>query len=98
MEAIEPDFYSCITSHMYFKVFFVLVFGIILTFIDEIDIMKHKTLLYLVLVVLLMILLTHMDDYGYGVVVFIMLLFILTYNIQVQNTNQKNDLRKTYHF
>lgn len=83
MEVIEVDFYTCVTSHLYFKVFFVLVFGIILTFVDEIEILKHKIVLLIILTILLMILLTSMDGYGYGVIILIMLLFILTYNIQV---------------
>jgi hypothetical protein len=83
MEVVELDFYHCITSHIYFKLFFVLVFGIIITFADDIDILKHKASLYVILVVLLMTVLTHMDNYGYGVIMLLMILFIITYNIQM---------------
>lgn len=89
MEQIELDFYSCITSHVYFKIFFVLVFGIILTFIDNIEILKHEFSLYVILLILLMTILTSMDDYGYGVILFIMLLFVLSYNIRVHDRKKK---------
>lgn len=89
MEVIELDFYTCITSHMYFKIFFVLVFGIILTFVDEIVILRRKIVLFIILVILMMIVLTSMDDYGYGVLLFIMLLFVLTYNIHNIETKRK---------
>lgn len=89
MEVVELDFYSCITSHIYFKLFFVLVFGVIITFADDIEILKHKVSLYVILVVLLMTVLTHMDNYGYGVIMLLMILFIITYNIQL------NEKRKT---
>jgi hypothetical protein len=91
MEDIQIDFYSCITSHVYFKVFFVLVFGIILTFADDIVILKQKVSLYVVLLILLMIILTNMDDYGYGIILLIMLLFVLTYNIQVHERINKTN-------
>lgn len=89
MEGIELDFYSCITSHVYFKVFFVLVFGIILTFIDEIEIFRHKLPLVVILLILLMTVLTSMDDYGYGVILFLMILFILSYNIHLKKNKTK---------
>lgn len=89
MEVVELDFYSCITSNIYFKIFFVLVFGIIITFAHDIDILKHKASLYVILVVLLMTVLTQMDNYGYGVIMLLMILFIITYNIQF------NEKRKT---
>lgn len=89
MELQESDFYSCITSHIYFKLFFVLVFGIILTFADDIDILKHKVSLYVILVIFLMTVLTHMDNYGHGAIILVMMLFIITYNIQM------NEKRKT---
>lgn len=89
MEQVELDFYSCITSHVYFKTFFVLVFGVLLTFIDDIEILKHRFSLYLVLLMLLMIILTGMDDYGYGVILFIMILFVLSYNIQLQEKKNR---------
>ncbi len=90
MEVIELDFYTCITSHMYFKIFFVLVFGIILAFADEIMLLRRKIVLFIILVILMMIVLTSMDDYGYGVLLLIMLLFILTYNIQTIETKKRN--------
>lgn len=86
---MEVDFYSCITSHIYFKLFFVLIFGIIISFADEIEILKHKLSLYVILIVLLMTIITHMDNYGYGVIMLLMILFVLTYNIQM------NEKRKT---
>jgi hypothetical protein len=89
MEVVELDFYSCITSHIYFKLFFVLVFGIIITFADDIDVLKQKVSLYVILLVLLMTILTHMDNYGYGVIMLLVILFIITYNIQM------NEKRKT---
>jgi hypothetical protein len=89
MEVVELDFYSCITSHIYFKLFFVLVFGIIITFADDIDVLKQKVSLYVILLVLLMTILTHMDNYGYGVIMLLVMLFIITYNIQM------NEKRKT---
>lgn len=90
MEVVELDFYSCITSHIYFKLFFVLIFGIIITFVDEIEFLKHKMSLYLILFVFLMTILTHMDNYGYGVIMLLMILFILSYNIQLNNKVVKN--------
>lgn len=92
MQQIELDFYSCITSHVYFKIFFVLVFGIILTFADDIEILKHKVSLYVILLILLMIVLTSMDDYGYGVIMILMILFILSYNIQLHNKKSNKEI------
>lgn len=89
MEVVELDFYQCITSHIYFKLFFVLIFGIIITFADDIDILKQKASLYIILIVLLMTILTQMDNYGYGVIMFLMIVFIITYNIQL---NEKKSL------
>lgn len=83
MEIVELDFYQCITSHIYFKLFFVLIFGIIITFADDIDILKQKISLYVILIVLLMTILTQMDNYGYGVIMLLMIIFIITYNIQL---------------
>jgi len=94
MEIVELDFYQCITSHIYFKMFFVLVFGIIITFADDIEILKQKTSLYVILIVLLMIVLTQMDNYGYGVIMLLMILFIITYNIQLTNKDYKKLHRK----
>lgn len=88
---MELDFFACITSHIYFKLFFVLIFGIIITFADEIEILKHKVSLYVILGVLLMTLLTHMDSYGYGVIMLLMILFIITYNIQLNKKNKKTN-------
>jgi hypothetical protein len=89
MEVMELDFYACITSHIYFKLFFVLIFGIIITFADEIEILKNKISLYLILFVFLSTVLTHMDNYGYGVIMLLMILFIITYNIQLNNKDFK---------
>lgn len=93
---MEFDFCSCITSHIYFKLFFVLVFGILISFADEIEVLKHKASLYVILIVLLMTILTHMDNYGNGVIMLLMILFIITYNIQMKEKLFKDKMYVVY--
>ena len=94
MDATELDFCSCITNNLYFKVFFVIVFGLVLTFVHEIDFLHNKIALAVILFVMLMMLFTHADEFG--VILFLIALFVLTYNISINYKKKKDDAHPLY--
>jgi hypothetical protein len=81
---MELDFCSCITSNLYFKVFFVFIVGLILTFAHQVEILQSKLALVVVLLVFVLMTMTHTDECG--AIVLLGILFVLTYNL---NTNYK---------
>jgi intracellular septation protein A len=85
----EFDFCSCITSHIYFKILFVLVFGILITFAHEVEFLRNKISLYIILVILLMMSFTHTDEPGS--IIFLLILFILAYNIKLNHKNNNDN-------
>lgn len=86
---MELDFCACITSNLYFKVFFVFIIGLILTFAHQVEILQSKIALVSVLVVLVVMTLTQSDECG--AIVLLGVLFVLTYNLNVSYKKIKNE-------
>ena len=88
---MELNFCACITSHLYFKILFVFVVGLILTFAHEIDILKSKLALFSVLFVMFMMIVTHSDECG--AIVLLALLFVIIYNLNINHKHLKDNKR-----
>jgi len=73
-------YFSCITSNIYFKFLVVVVFGLVITFVDEIDVLHDKRAFMVLLAVALLFSWTHLEELG-AMILMIMLL-MLVYNIQ----------------
>ncbi len=84
---MELDFCDCITTHIYFKVFFVGIIGLVLTFAHEIVVLRSKAALWTVLLVLLMMVYTHKDECG--ALILLVLLFVLSYNLNIKEHSNK---------
>jgi hypothetical protein len=90
---LSNDFCACITTNIQFKFFFVLIFGIILTFIDNIDVLRNKYALSAVLFLLIIMSFTHLEEIGS--VILVMILFVLLYNIvYTTKQNAKEDIKE----
>lgn len=85
---LEFDFCACITSNVYFKVFFVLIVGLILTFAHQVEVLQSKLALVVVLGVLILMTLTQSDECG--AIVLLGVLFVLTYNLNTNYTKVKD--------
>lgn len=85
---MELDFCDCITTHIYFKVFFVGIIGLVLTFAHEIAVLRSKAALWTILFVLLMMVYTHTEECG--ALVLLVVLFILSYNLNI-NMHSNNE-------
>lgn len=79
------DFCACITSNLYFKIFVVTILGLILTFVDEIDIFKSQYVLYITLTILVLMSFTNIHEFG--AILLLVMLAALNYNMILHNTN-----------
>lgn len=77
------EFCSCITANLYFKIFAAMTVGLVLTFIDEIELLHSKQAVTGVLVIALLMSYSHLDEFG--AVLLLIALFIIMYNIQLTN-------------
>jgi hypothetical protein len=84
---LSDEFCACITTNMHFKFFFVLIFGIVLTFIENIDILKNQYALSAILLLLIMMSYTHLEELGS--VILLMILFVLLFNIIAAEQSKK---------
>lgn len=69
---------NCILANVYFKVFFVVIFASILTFVDEIEFLQSKYSFIILLSLLVLLLFT--QDCDRGAIVLVFALLILTVN------------------
>ena len=74
------DYVSCITSNYYFKFLVVVVFGLVITFVDQIDVLHDKKAFLGLLVIALLFSWTHLDELG--AMILLIVLLMLVYNIQ----------------
>lgn len=81
------EFYSCITTNLYFKVFVAIIFGLALTFVQEIDALHSKQATILILMILLLMTFTHLDEFG--AVLLLTALFAIILNIQATKASQQ---------
>lgn len=91
---MELDFCACITSNLYFKVFFVFIVGLVLTFAHQIEVLQTKLALVMVLIVLVLMTMTNSDECG--AIVLLAILFIITYNLNVnyKKIREDNDIKR----
>jgi chromate transport protein ChrA len=80
------NYVSCITSNIYFKVLAVMVFGLMITFVDEIEVLQDKRTLLLLLFVVLLFSWTHIEELG--AVILLIILLVLVYNVQHNKKKQ----------
>jgi hypothetical protein len=73
-------FLSCITSNVYFKILFVIVLGLTITFVDEIEVLHNKGVVIALLCIALLLSSTHLDELG--AVILVIILMILVFNIE----------------
>ena len=80
------EYFSCITSNIYFKFLVVLVFGLVITFVDEIDVLHDKRAFVGLLIITLIFSWTQLEELG--AMLLLVLLSMLVFNIQ-HNKNKK---------
>ena len=81
------EYFSCITSNIYFKFLVVVVFGLVITFIDEIDVLHDKRAFIGLLIIALLFSWTQLEELG--AMILLTLLLMLVYNIQ--HNRKKHD-------
>lgn len=84
---MELNFCQCITSHLYFKLLFVFVVGLILTFAEQIALLQSKLTLFSVLFVMFMMIFTNSDECG--AIVLLAILFVIIYNLNIHHQHSK---------
>lgn len=82
------DFCACITTNMYFKIFVVTVLGLMITFVDEIDVLKEKHVLYAIVGLLILMTFTNLQEYG--AILLLVMLVALSYNITLNSDLNEN--------
>lgn len=80
------NYLACITSNVYFKFLVVLVFGLVITFVDKIVVLHDKKVFIGLLIILLLFSWTHLEELG--AIILLIVLLMLLYNIQL---NKKRD-------
>lgn len=88
---MEVDFCTCITANFYFKVFYVLIVGLVLTFADQMQLLQSRDALLLIIGITLLMIFTRIEEYG--AIVLLMALLVITYNLNT-NHNLKATLLK----
>ena len=81
------NYISCITSNVYFKFLVVVVFGLVITFVDEIDVLHDKRAFISLLVIALLFSWTQLEELG--AMILLIVLLMLVYNIQY--TKKRNN-------
>lgn len=81
------NYIACITSNVYFKSLVVLVFGLVITFVDKIEVLHDKRVFVGLLLLALLFSWTHLNELG--TMILLIVLLMLVYNIQL---NQKHSL------
>jgi hypothetical protein len=74
------NYISCITSNVYFKFLVVVVFGLVITFVDEIDVLHDKRAFIGLLIIALLFSWTQLEELG--AMILLIVLLMLVYNIQ----------------
>jgi hypothetical protein len=82
------DYFSCITTNAYFKALVVVVFGLVITFVDEIDVMHSKLAFVGLLFLALLFSWTHLEELG--AVILMLVLLVLVFNIQYNKKELEN--------
>lgn len=73
---------------MYFKIFVVTVLGLMITFVDEIDVLKEKHVLYAIVGLLILMTFTNLQEYG--AILLLVMLVALSYNITLNSDLNEN--------
>jgi len=81
------NYISCITSNVYFKFLVVVVFGLVITFVDEIDVLHDKRAFIGLLIIALLFSWTQLEELG--AMILLIVLLMLVYNIQY--TKKRNN-------
>ncbi len=84
----NTNYVGCISSNVYFKVLAVIILGLVITFVDEIDVLQDKRALVVLLLVVLLFSWTHIEELG--AVILLVMLLVLVYNVQ---HNKRKDTR-----
>ena len=80
------NYFSCITSNVYFKFLVVVVLGLVITFVDKIDMLHDKMAFVVLLAITLLFSWTHLEELG--AVILLIVLSVLVYNIQINKKKQ----------
>ena len=75
------NYFACIISNVCFKFLVVLVFGLVITFIDKVEVLHDKRAFIGLLVIVLLFSWTHLEELG--AVILLIVLLMLVYNIQL---------------
>lgn len=89
---IDDVFCSCITKNWYFKLFAMTVLSLTLTFVDDIEILHNKSIVYSILFVLLLMTYYYIEELG--AVILLLILFVITYNIMLMRSKDKDRIKK----
>jgi hypothetical protein len=83
MPVEQITFCDCITEHIYFKAFAVFVLSMLITFVDDIEILYSKYIFVILLFIFSLILFTTGVEFV-GVLILLMMLIVFVHN------NEKN--------
>jgi hypothetical protein len=87
---LQPSsFCDCITRHTYFRVVLVFVLSLMITFVDDIDVLYNKTVLLLFIGMFVISLFIQNDI---GTLVLLTIIIIMVYNNTLKLDQQTNDL------
>lgn len=87
----KGSFCDCITKHIYFKVFVLFVLAMMITFVDDIEFLYSKYILFVFLFVFTLVMFTNSCEIG--TLVLLMILIVLISNNQA---NKKRQMQHTY--
>lgn len=73
------DYIHCMSNNYYFKFFVVIILGLVITFIEDIKILHSKLSLSILLIVILIMSFTYLDELGS--ILFLIIIFVLSFNL-----------------
>lgn len=83
---IMKELCNCILNNVYFKTLFVVIFASVLTFVDDVDFLKNKYSLLIIVGLLVLLLFT--QDCDRGAIVMVFSLLILAANNVINHQKQ----------
>ena len=73
------NYIHCISSNHYFKFFVVIILGLVITFIEDIKILHSKPSLIILLILIITMSFTYLDELGS--ILFLIIIFVLSFSL-----------------
>lgn len=86
------NYFACITSNIYFKFLVVLVLGLVITFIDKIDVLHDKRTFLGLLLIVLLFSWTHLEELGATILLLVLLMLVFNIQLKKQKGSHHNEI------